>query len=83
MLRFPRTVTGAAAGAALLMLGTMSGHTQVGPLGSTTPGVETSRQLELIGTREFLGQGANRIGVKLRIRGREIDQIIGVREDRQ
>jgi carboxyl-terminal processing protease len=49
MLRFPRIVTGAAVGAALLMLGIMSGHTQGGPHGVTTPSVETSRQLELLG----------------------------------
>ncbi len=49
MLRFPKIVIGAAAGAALFMLGIMSGHTQVGPQGSTTPGTETSRQLELLG----------------------------------
>ena len=48
MLRLPKIVTGAAAGAALLMLGAMSGHAQVGPLGNTTPGVETSRQVELL-----------------------------------
>src|SRR5471032_2105179 len=48
MLRLPKIVTGAAAGAALLMLGVMSGHAQVGPLGNTTPGVETSRQVELL-----------------------------------
>ena len=49
MLTLPRIVTGAAAGAALLMLGIMSGHAQVAPLGSTTPSVETSRQIELLG----------------------------------
>ena len=49
MLRFPKIVIGAAGGAALFMLGIMSGHTQVGPQGSTTPGTETSRQLELLG----------------------------------
>ena len=48
MLRLPKIVTGAAAGAVLLMLGVMSGHAQVGPLGNTTPGVETSRQVELL-----------------------------------
>jgi carboxyl-terminal processing protease len=49
MLRFPKIVTGAAAGAALFTLGIMSGHAQLGPNGSTTPSVETSRQLELLG----------------------------------
>jgi carboxyl-terminal processing protease len=49
MLRLPKIITGAAAGAALLMLGIMSGHTQGGQLGSTTPSAETSRQLELLG----------------------------------
>ena len=41
------------------------------------------RQLELIGTRQLFGQGANRVRMKLRIRGREIDQIICVGKDRQ
>src|ERR1700726_1540828 len=49
MLRLPKIVTGAAAGAALLMLGIISGHAQGGPVGSTTPSLETSRQLELLG----------------------------------
>jgi carboxyl-terminal processing protease len=49
MLRFPKSVTGAAAGAALFMLGIMSGHAQLGPNRSTTPSAETSRQLELLG----------------------------------
>jgi len=49
MLRFPKIVTGAAAGAALFMLGIMSGHAQTDPHASTTPSVETSRQLELLG----------------------------------
>jgi hypothetical protein len=49
MLRFPKSVTGAAAGAALFMLGIMSGHAQLGPNGSTTPSAESSRQLELLG----------------------------------
>jgi carboxyl-terminal processing protease len=48
MLRLPKIVTGAAVAAALLlMLGTVPGHTQDGP--STTPSVETSRQIELLG----------------------------------
>jgi carboxyl-terminal processing protease len=49
MLRLPKIVTGAAAGAALLMLGIISGHAQGGPVGNTTPSLETSRQLELLG----------------------------------
>jgi hypothetical protein len=49
MLRFPKRVTGAAAGAALFMLGIMSGHAQLGPNRSTSPSAETSRQLELLG----------------------------------
>jgi carboxyl-terminal processing protease len=49
MLRLPKIVTGAAAGAALLMLGIISGQAQGGPVGNTTPSVETSRQLELLG----------------------------------
>jgi carboxyl-terminal processing protease len=47
MLRLPRIVTGAAAGAALLMLGVMSAHTQVAPAASQS--AETSRQVELLG----------------------------------
>jgi carboxyl-terminal processing protease len=49
MLRFPKIVIGTAAGAALFMLGIMSGHAQVGPNGSTTSNVEVQRQLELLG----------------------------------
>jgi len=49
MLRVRRIVTGAAAGAALLMFGLNVGHTQVNPHGTTTPSVETYRQLELLG----------------------------------
>src|SRR6266700_3630940 len=49
MLRFPKIFIGAAAGATLLLLGTLSGHTQPAPHGSVTPSVETSRQLELLG----------------------------------
>ena len=41
------------------------------------------RQLELIGPRQFFRQSAQGIRVKLRIGGREIDQIIGVGKDRQ
>jgi carboxyl-terminal processing protease len=48
MLRFPKIVTGAAAGVALLVLGTLSGHGQAAH-GDTAPSVETSRQLELLG----------------------------------
>ena len=36
MLRLPKIVTGAAAGAALLMLGIISGQAQGGPVGNTT-----------------------------------------------
>jgi carboxyl-terminal processing protease len=49
MLRLPKIVTGAAVAGVLLMLGIMPGHTQVAPLENTTPSVETSRQLELLG----------------------------------
>jgi len=47
MLRFPRIVIGAGAGAALFMLGIMSGHAEVGPQG--VPGTDVARQLELLG----------------------------------
>ncbi len=43
---------------------------------------DQERQFELIGTRQFLGQRAQRVGVKLRIGRREIDQVIRVRENR-
>jgi carboxyl-terminal processing protease len=49
MLRVRRIVTGAAAGAALLIFGLNAGHSQVNPHGTTTPSVETYRQLELLG----------------------------------
>jgi carboxyl-terminal processing protease len=49
MLRFPKIVIAAGAGAALFALGIMSGHTQVGPHGTTTPSIDTYRQLELLG----------------------------------
>src|SRR5215472_12549397 len=49
MLWFRRVVTGAAVGAAFFMLGLNSGHTQVGPQGTSTPSVEINRQLELLG----------------------------------
>jgi carboxyl-terminal processing protease len=49
MLRFPKIVIGVGTGVALFMLGIMSGHTQVGPQDGTTAGIETSRQLELLG----------------------------------
>jgi carboxyl-terminal processing protease len=47
MLRFPKIIIGA--GVALFLLGTLPGNAQVGPQGSTPPGTETSRQLELLG----------------------------------
>jgi carboxyl-terminal processing protease len=49
MLRFPKIVIGAGTGAALFMLGIMSGHAQVGPQDGTTPATAASRQLELLG----------------------------------
>jgi len=49
MLRFPKIVTGAATGAALLWLGLMAGHAQTNPHGGATPSPETYRQLELLG----------------------------------
>src|SRR6202035_1736144 len=49
MLWFRKVVTRAAVGAAFFMLGLNSGHTQVGPNGTTTPSVEINRQLELLG----------------------------------
>src|SRR5215470_3070686 len=49
MLWFRRVVTGAAVGAAFFMLGLNSGHTQVGPQGTSTPSVEINRQRELLG----------------------------------
>jgi carboxyl-terminal processing protease len=49
MLRFPKVVIGVGTGAALFMLGIISGHTQAGPQDSATAGTETSRQLELLG----------------------------------
>jgi carboxyl-terminal processing protease len=49
MSRFPKIVTGAAAGAALFMIGIMAGHAQPGPSSNTTPSAATSRQLELLG----------------------------------
>src|SRR3984893_15573068 len=49
MLWFRKVVTGAAVGAAFFMLGLDSGHTQIGPNGTTTPSVEINRQLELLG----------------------------------
>src|SRR5262249_18015401 len=41
------------------------------------------RQLELIGADEFLRKGADRVRQKLRIRCREVNQIIRVGKDRQ
>ena len=49
MLRFRTFVTGAAAGAALFMLGLHAGHAQVNPHGTTAASVETYRKLELLG----------------------------------
>src|SRR5262249_4998292 len=54
MSRFPKIVTGAAAGAALFMLGIMAGQAQPAPQGNaapsaTTPSATTSRQVELLG----------------------------------
>jgi carboxyl-terminal processing protease len=49
MSRFPKIVTGAAAGVALFMLGAMAGHAQTSPHGTTAPSAENSRQLELLG----------------------------------
>src|ERR1019366_5062345 len=49
MLRFPKIVIGTAVGAALFMLGSMSGHTQLGLHWSATPSVESYPQLELLG----------------------------------
>ena len=43
---------------------------------------DEERQFELVRAEEFLGERAKRVGVKLRIRGREIDQVIRVRESR-
>jgi carboxyl-terminal processing protease len=48
MLNFRKIVTGAAAGAALLALGIMSGQAQ-SPHANTPPGPEAYRQLELLG----------------------------------
>jgi carboxyl-terminal processing protease len=48
MLRFPKIVIGTAAGATLFVLGITSGHTEAGQA-STTAGIETSRQIELLG----------------------------------
>src|ERR1700733_4718885 len=48
MLRFPKVVIGAGTGAALFLLGIVSGHAEAGQE-STTTGIETSRQLDLIG----------------------------------
>jgi carboxyl-terminal processing protease len=49
MSRFPKFVTGAAAGAALFVLGAMAGHAQTSPHGTTAPSTENSRQIELLG----------------------------------
>ena len=44
---------------------------------------DDERQAQLIGPRQFLGQSAQRVGVKLRIGRRQIDEVIGVRENRR
>jgi carboxyl-terminal processing protease len=51
MLRFPKIVTGAATGAALFMLGVISGHSQVAPPANTAPApsADTYRQLQVLG----------------------------------
>jgi len=48
MFSFAKIITGAATGAALFMLGTIPGYAQVEP-NRSTPSLETSRQLELLG----------------------------------
>ena len=49
MLRLPKIVTGAVAGAALLMFGVISAYPQAAPRGATPPSAETARQIELLG----------------------------------
>jgi carboxyl-terminal processing protease len=49
MLRFRKLVVGAAAGAALFVLGFNPGYTQVSPHGTAAPSTETNRQLEVLG----------------------------------
>src|SRR6266849_862481 len=49
MLWFRKVVVGAAAGAALLVLGFNPGYTHVGPGATATPWMETSRQLDVLG----------------------------------
>ncbi len=49
MLKFPRIVIGAAAGAALFMSGTLPGLAQAGPHDDAAPSAETARQLEVLG----------------------------------
>jgi carboxyl-terminal processing protease len=49
MLRFPRIAIAAGTGLALFMLGVMPGHTQATPQAGTPPGLEASRQIELLG----------------------------------
>ena len=39
------------------------------------------RQFHLVGAHEFLGERADRVGVELRVGGREIDEVIRVREN--
>ena len=49
MLRLPKTVTGAVAGAALFIFGVVSAYPQAAPRSSTPPSAETARQIELLG----------------------------------
>src|ERR1700730_10138404 len=49
MLRFPKIATAAVTGAALLMLGFVSGQAQNSPHGTTLPSGETLKQLEALG----------------------------------
>jgi carboxyl-terminal processing protease len=49
MLRLPKIVTGAVAGAALLVFGVISAYPQATPRATTPPSAETTRQLELLG----------------------------------
>ena len=44
---------------------------------------DDERQTQLVGPRELLGQSAQRVGVKLRVGRRQIDEVIGVRENRR
>jgi carboxyl-terminal processing protease len=49
MLRLPKIVTGAVAGAALFMFGAISAYPQASPRSITPPSAETARQVELLG----------------------------------